>query len=873
MPKHSTREGWMGRTDVNGHLISEWCSWKEKDIFFCKICPSPISTSAKGFQALSQHASSEKHKGNAKTKLSPLQLTLAGAPPKVQQQAAIPIPNHHRDDAVVTPAAAPPGEAAGLGVVPPPGTVQREDSGPLLQLVSRKDAALTAELQWAMKCVQAAYSNNSCDNIVELFKSMFGCDKVPKDMSLGRTKVSYLITDALGPYFHKKMLDDAQKAPSFTMCFDETVNNKKVKELQCGLRFWSEEVKHIVFHHLESLFIGSATGVIVSDHLLQVLERACLCLQKFLMLSMDGPNVNKTVFRLVSEKVKEVRGKGLMDAGSCNVHILHNSFLSGLEVFGEEVSHLVIAIYEYFDGFPSRVEEYKKSQLETKVPDHVFIKHVTSRWLTLSGAAERLLEQWPAVVHFFLTVIPKSNSDSHKKIRETQRYKFIAGCLKDPTMQASVAFVIQSAKLFEGYSKLFQKSEPMIHILYDELLSLFVLLLGRFCKPSLVSTSRSCLKEEFIKNKDNLVALSDVECGDRAKSLLTQCKDVDVLKFRLNSQKHYQAAATHLLQKSVLSKWPDGKHLKCLQPSQIKEQSSPRSIVLVHRMLRLDLGVDEDVLKDEWRLLQLENLPVFEPTTRIDHYWAKIFDIVGSDGKPKFPNTVKLVKATLPIAHGSADIERGFNESSQQLRPEQTRMEERLFNAKLWVKDGLKPYGGRPDLVPITKELLAAGYRAHRSYTDHLQAKRDEEEAARKVAEEAEAERLRREKEEKQQREDRSTIESLQEKLQKSLSAEKDQRKAADELVEEATSKLDTALKKKDFAAAKVAHGMLEGAKIMREKAIGLQRQNEPLQKKVTKRTSSLIEKMFQAKRKKDPPAAGGREREVADPDDPDLYL
>jgi len=30
-------------------------------------------------------------------------------------------------------------------------------------------------------------------------------------------------------------------------------------------------------------------------------------------------------------------------------------------------------------------------------PKHKFIKHVKSRWLTLEGAAERILEQMPAL--------------------------------------------------------------------------------------------------------------------------------------------------------------------------------------------------------------------------------------------------------------------------------------------------------------------------------------------------------------------------------------------------------------------------------------------------------------------------------------------
>ncbi|KAE8738024.1 hypothetical protein FOCC_FOCC016505 [Frankliniella occidentalis] len=272
MVKHSTLQEWLKKKDATGHLVKEWCAWKEKDTFFCKICPATFSTAGKGFQGITQHSLTAKHVDVVKTKLNPLQLTLAGVPakePELQARAA---------------------------------ATETGENNLLMKIFSRQDAVISAELQWAMKCVQSAYSNNSCDNIVDLFRSMFGNEHVPKDMSLGRTKVTYLITDALGPYFHTNMLNDAHVALSFIICFDETVNNKRAKELQFGIRFWSEKEKAVTYHHLETVFIGSATGVILSNHLMAALERASLSLHRFLMLSCDGPNVNKTVMRLVNEK-------------------------------------------------------------------------------------------------------------------------------------------------------------------------------------------------------------------------------------------------------------------------------------------------------------------------------------------------------------------------------------------------------------------------------------------------------------------------------------------------------------------------------------------------------------------------------------------
>ena len=62
--------------------------------------------------------------------------------------------------------------------------------------------ATRAELIWKMKCVQSNYSFASCEDIVPTFKAMFPPGYSPDDhMSLGSTKVSYIVGEATGPYF------------------------------------------------------------------------------------------------------------------------------------------------------------------------------------------------------------------------------------------------------------------------------------------------------------------------------------------------------------------------------------------------------------------------------------------------------------------------------------------------------------------------------------------------------------------------------------------------------------------------------------------------------------------------------------------------
>jgi len=75
----------------------------------------------------------------------------------------------------------------------------------------------------------------------------------PKSLSLSRTKLSYLITEALGPYFKDIMIKDVQNS-FYSILFDETTNSGNEKELQICIRYWSEKEKEITVKHLETFF-------------------------------------------------------------------------------------------------------------------------------------------------------------------------------------------------------------------------------------------------------------------------------------------------------------------------------------------------------------------------------------------------------------------------------------------------------------------------------------------------------------------------------------------------------------------------------------------------------------------------------------------
>ena len=61
---------------------------------------------------------------------------------------------------------------------------------------------------------------------------------VPKNFSLSSSKVSYMISYAIVPYFHKMLIDDIKISNSpILLLYDETTNAQHLKQLDFQVRY------------------------------------------------------------------------------------------------------------------------------------------------------------------------------------------------------------------------------------------------------------------------------------------------------------------------------------------------------------------------------------------------------------------------------------------------------------------------------------------------------------------------------------------------------------------------------------------------------------------------------------------------------------
>ena len=80
-----------------------------------------------------------------------------------------------------------------------------------LDLVVHAKEELQTEIRWFIAAVMYNLSSNAASNMTQLFSSLFPDSKVAKDVTLGRTKISYIMNFGLAPYFKSLLTEEIKK--------------------------------------------------------------------------------------------------------------------------------------------------------------------------------------------------------------------------------------------------------------------------------------------------------------------------------------------------------------------------------------------------------------------------------------------------------------------------------------------------------------------------------------------------------------------------------------------------------------------------------------------------------------------------------------
>ena len=414
--------------------------------------------------------------------------------------------------------------------------------------------------------------------------------------------------------------------------------------------------------------------------------------------------------------------------------------------------------------------------------------------MTLGPASKRLLEQWDALFEYIIYFLPNNKSP----LVNTSRYKRIKNCLTKNLMKATLHFVVDSSEIFQHFSYIFQKSEPLIHLLHDELYKIFIILSTKICKKNVSDFGYDI---DGVFSSENLLNYEKIEIPGSISKYLKSCKPIDIAFFKKMYRDHFHAAATYLwqhLNKETLKLF---KHFKYMT----NFDSSSDNIVEISKYFSLD--VNYDLLTAEWNTLKSEESLVNH--SRIDHFWSQIF-LMKSGDRLKYPICSKIIRMCLVVFYGNSDVERGFSVSRDIISEDKTSMSLKMLNARLHIKEGLKKYDNRIENIEIDDKLLIAASLAHKKYLLYLEeekTKKHEEERRVKLQKENDENILKGKEDARKEEQSILLLEKDIEDMKKKRDLE---RTTITRLVSEANIRLTDGIKKNDITEIKIAQSMLD---------------------------------------------------------------
>ncbi|XP_063216687.1 uncharacterized protein LOC134527710 isoform X1 [Bacillus rossius redtenbacheri] len=263
----------------------------------------------------------------------------------------------------------------------------------------QKDEVTSAEALWCMQNVMNHDSLRGAASSVCLFRKMFPIDPIANNMQLQKDKISYVIVYGLAPYFDTHLKTTLQGCDHFVLSFDESMNKVAQKQqMDLFLRFWDTKINQVTSRYLTSVFLFHTTGEYILDAIKAGLDG--LSLNKVIQLSMDGPNVNAKVARLLKELRSEPGSPQLLDIGTCGLHTVHNAFKTGIRMTGWEIIEFCRALYNLFKEAPGRRGDYVKASNSNVFP----LKVCAVRWIENSKVTQRAREILPNVQKYILSV-------------------------------------------------------------------------------------------------------------------------------------------------------------------------------------------------------------------------------------------------------------------------------------------------------------------------------------------------------------------------------------------------------------------------------------------------------------------------------------
>lgn len=494
----------------------------------------------------------------------------------------------------------------------------------------------------------------SCtDHAGPLFRKMFPDSKIAAKYSCGRTKTTSLLKCLSSST--QNDITGILKTKPFALATDGSNDKSNVKLYPIVVTYFCEKQGKIVNMLLSILECNDNTGKGIFDIINEEFEKRNIPWKNCVAFSSDNASTMTGHIKGVISFIKQVQPD--INFQGCVCHLLHLAAKNGCAAIKNfDVEELLIDIYFYLQNSSKRQHSFQLCQDIYGLKPHKILKYISTRWLSMHGCIERILQQWEPLLMYFC-----ETNEINKNEQENARYIKIKEKLENPITKAYLLFLENVLPLFLSANIFLQQDEPLIHKIHGTVNNLLMGLIVRFLKPSSVDdctdsfTKLECAKRKKQKSSNDLVI------GAATRAHIKNIPADAVEKFYNDARNFYVKSVQY-----VQAKLPvDDLFLKHAEIANVsaRKKITYESIEFINGKFPNVLSDKEkDRLEMEFSLYQFEDFEELDlKNDRTDSIWHKISKIADINGATKYVALPKLIKVLLLVPHSNATSERVFS--------------------------------------------------------------------------------------------------------------------------------------------------------------------------------------------------------------------
>lgn len=538
-----------------------------------------------------------------------------------------------------------------------------------------------AEVKMSVLLAQHNVPMSLADHLSPLIRDVFD-GEVAKGYACARTKTTCILNGAIAPEFKAELIAIMQQAP-YSLSVDGSNDTGLGKLNPLTVRIYDDKRQKVDMRFLDMCTTtgkDAATAEAIFEKMNAILSAHAIPWEYCVGIGVDNTSVNIVRHNSIMTRVHTINPSAYFMG--CPCHIAHNTANTAADAFGSatsfDVEELVVDMFYWFDKSTKRKSMLVEYCCFCDVRYRKIVKHVSTRWLSLEAAVERVLKVYDGLRSYFL-----SESCSQARF---QRLQCLFGV---PITEVFLLFYQSALPVFNHFNLFLQREDPCIHLVHDHCESLLRKILGRFVKAEAIREASSLREVDY--STSNQLSDANIFVGFMTRQKLRKledegdCSPTDRAKFLRGVRKFYVAAVEYIKAKFPLT---DEVLLHSKLASFEKRTECQFSDVeFFMRRYERAIAFDEtmmDKVFDEfvaYQLLTEEDIPqsIWESATekledaevdssedlafvRMDVVWGFLSTLKTGDGCTlKFPHLSRLAKLVLTLPHSNAGEERVFS--------------------------------------------------------------------------------------------------------------------------------------------------------------------------------------------------------------------